>query len=204
MNIVLLGIQGCGKGTLVNNLEKHIDFDLISVGKLLRDEVSTGSALGQHIKRVQLSGRLVEIAIVMDTLKKKLKSSTKKITIFDGFPRNIEQLHELDKICKVDKVIYLNLSKETAIERILNRLNCLKCGYITDKKSAKNLICPMCGAKLVTRFDDNIESVNTRFEQYFNETYPLIDIYRSRGVLFEIDASKTPDEILDDVLRVIE
>ena len=123
MNIVLIGIQGSGKGTLVTSLEKHLDLNVISTGQLLRDEVATGSSLGKHIKEIQMNGGLVELNIVMDVLNKKLKSNNKKITVFDGFPRNTEQANALDKLAKPDIVIYLNLTKSKMQRLSLLKLN---------------------------------------------------------------------------------
>lgn len=203
MNIVLLGIQGSGKGTLVLDLQKKLDFTLISVGQLLRDEVATGSELGKYIKNLQDKGELVDTKIVMDTLNKKLSNNKSKNVIFDGFPRSKEQADELDKICRVDKVIYLNLSKDVAINRILNRLTCEKCGYVTSKLKEKTYICSKCGGKLSARTDDTIEGVNKRFENYEKETFPLIERYRKTGVLVEIDANRTPNEVFEDVMKVI-
>ena len=111
MNIILIGIQGCGKGTLVSGLEKHIDFSLVSMGQLFRDEIATGSSLGQEIKKVIDRGELVGMDIVMSTVKKKLETDASPIKIFDGFPRNLEQAEALDTITNVDLFINLNLSK---------------------------------------------------------------------------------------------
>ncbi len=203
MNIVLIGIQGSGKGTLVESFKNELDFTLISTGQLLREEVATGSTLGKHIKEIQMSGKLVELDIVMGVLNKKLKNNHKSITIFDGFPRSLEQANELDKICKVDIVFYLNLTKEVAIERLLTRLTCAKCGAIFNTKRVKSSICPNCKGKLVQRFDDTLDSINKRFEGFYKDTYPLIEKYKNDKVLFEIDANRTPNEVASDCLRVI-
>ena len=204
MNIVLLGIQGSGKGTLVQDLSKHLDFSLVSVGALLREEIATGSELGKLIKSKTDKGELVDIKIVIETVKRKLSQNRKPIVIFDGFPRSSEQADELDKICNVDLAIYLNLKKEDAMKRIMNRLTCSKCGNITTRVKCPDLICPVCKGKLTVRSDDSPEAVNKRFEQYELETYPLIERYKKHGVLVaEIDASKTPDEVLKAVMKVI-
>ncbi len=203
MNIVLLGIQGSGKGTLVQDLSNKLDFTLISVGALLRDEIATGSKLGKIIKSKTDKGELVDLSIVMDTINKKLSTNKKSIVIFDGFPRSSEQADELDKICNVDLAIYLNLKKEDALKRIMNRLTCSKCGNITTRVKCPDLICPVCKGNLTVRSDDTLEVVDKRFEQYELLTYPLIERYRKRGVLVEIDASKTPDEVLKAVMKVI-
>ena len=204
MNIVLIGIQGCGKGTLVAGLEQHYDFDLISVGQLLRDEVATGSELGKTISGYIDKGLLVPLEIVKGALDNKLKSSTKKIIIFDGFPRNSEQAELLDSITNVDLVLHLQLDKEIAIQRIVNRLTCKKCGYITRRQDVSgDMVCHQCGGELAQRADDVEESVKKRLELYENETYPLLDRYRTRGVVVDIDTNRDKKDILDSVLKVI-
>lgn len=203
MNIVLIGIQGCGKGTLVSGLEQHLDFDLISVGQLLRDEVKTGSELGKRIEAIQQSGQLVDLETVMKAVNNKLKNSTKEIKIFDGFPRSAEQADELDKITNVDLVLHLVLSKDVAIDRILNRLTCSSCGFITKKQAVTSNVCEKCGGTLAVRSDDTVEAINQRFEQYYKQTEPILKRYRARGVVADIDANRTPDEVLNSVLKVI-
>ena len=202
MNIVLLGIQGSGKGTLVLELEKHLDFSLISVGLLLREEIATGSELGKYISSVINSGNLLDTKTVLEVIDEKLKR-TKDINIFDGFPRNSEQAEALDKIAKVDLVIYLNLPKEVAKERILNRLTCTKCGNVTSKLFEKSTICSKCGGELAVRADDTPEAVEKRFEQYKELTYPLLKKYKAETKVLELDATKPTSELLDIVLEVI-
>ena len=202
MNIVLLGIQGSGKGTLVLALEKHLDFSLISVGLLLREEIATGSKLGKYISSVIDNGNMLDTETVLSVIAEKLKS-TKKINIFDGFPRNKEQADELDKVAKVDLVIYLNLPKDIAKERILNRLTCTKCGYVSSKLIEKSTICSKCGGKLDVRADDNPQAVEKRFEQYEKLTYPLLKKYKADTKVIELDATKPTSELLDIVLEVI-
>ena len=203
MNIVLIGIQGCGKGTLVAGLEKHINFDLISIGQLLREEVMTGSELGKHIKEVQNSGKLVEIETVLSAINKKLETSTKEIAIFDGFPRNELQADKFNEISKVDLVIHLYLSKDIAMKRLLNRLTCEKCGFVTNKETAKTDVCPECSGKLVQRWDDTVESIEKRFETFEKETYPLLEKYKKQGVRVETIESINKDETLNAVLKVL-
>ena len=203
MNIILIGIQGCGKGTLVSGLEKHINFSLISMGQLFRDEIATGSTLGQEIKKVIDRGELVGMDIVMSTVKKKLETDSSPIKIFDGFPRNLEQANALDLITKVDLVINLNLSKEVAIQRLLNRLTCNKCGHITRKDAVSSNVCPECGGELVSRSDDTLESIEKRFKIYEQETYPLLDKYKRHGVRVETIESIDKDKTLAAVLKVL-
>ncbi len=203
MNIVLIGIQGSGKGTLVENLKQKLKFSLISVGELLRGEVKKNTKLGKHIKQVQAAGNLVEIETVMAVIQKKLAQNENSNIVFDGFPRNSLQAEEFDKLLKLDLVIYLNLDKQTAITRLLNRLTCTNCGSVFNKTKVKNDLCPNCGGKLETRFDDTLEGINKRIEQFYIETYPLVKRYKKQKILAEVDASKTPNQILKDVMRAI-
>ena len=109
----------------------------------------------------------------------------------------------LDNILRVDLVIHLDLSKEVALKRILNRLTCSDCAFITKKQDVEDDICPQCGGKLVTRSDDTIESINKRFELYHKETYPLLERYRAQGVVVDVNANRTPDEVFEEVLKVL-
>ena len=202
MNIVLFGIQGSGKGTLVLDLENYLEFSIISVGQLLREEVETGSKLGQRLKEIMDAGSLVDTKTIMSVISHKLET-TKSIVMFDGFPRNQEQAEEFDKIANVDLVIYLNLTKEKAVDRILNRVTCSECGNIESKLENNTGICQECGGALEVRSDDTLEAIQRRFENYEKNTYPLLERYRKRGVVFEVDASKTPEEVRDIVLKVI-
>lgn len=203
MNIILIGIQGCGKGTLVAGLEKHIEFSLVSMGQLFRDEIATGSSLGQEIKKIIDRGELVGMDIVMSTVKKKLETDNNSIKIFDGFPRNLEQAEALDKITNVDLVIHLDLSKEIAVERLLNRLTCADCGYITKKSAVSSNVCPECNGKLVSRSDDTLESIEKRFAIFEQVTYPLLDKYKKQGVRVETIESIDAEETLNAVLKVL-
>lgn len=204
MNIVLIGIQGSGKGTLVADLQGKLEFELISTGQMLRDEISTGSTLGKVIEQCIADGQLVSTDLVMQVLKNKLHKIAKPNVVFDGFPRKISQAKRLKEIMNVDLVIHLNLSKEMAIERLLNRLTCNKCKRITKLSAVNDLTCPACGGELIKRTDDTIDSINNRFKIYESETYPLLELYRQWGVnVVDVDASQTPTKVLETVMKVL-
>jgi len=132
-----------------------------------------------------------------------LETDDNQIKIFDGFPRNLEQADALDEITKVDLVINLTLSKEEAIRRLLNRLTCAKCGFITRKDAVSSLVCSECGGELVSRSDDTIESIEKRFAIYEKETYPLLDRYKKQGVRVETIESIDKETTLNAVLKVL-
>ncbi len=203
MNIVLIGIQGSGKGTVVENISSQFEFDYISTGLLLREEIASGSRLGMQVKEIINKGNLVDNQLVLDLIFKRLRNNKKANVIFDGFPRNVSQAKDLEKLCELDLVVYLNLKKEDAFKRILNRLNCPKCGLTTSVDKAKSGICPSCGAKLERRADDNEDAINKRFEKFYSETYPLIDYYKKQNLVVEVDANLKPNEVADLVMRAI-
>ena len=202
MDVVLLGIQGAGKGSVVIGLQSYLDFTLVSVGQLLRDEAQTGSELGKHIHQLQASGTLVETHIVEQLLRQKLKNR-QKITIFDGFPRTVEQAELLDKILKVDLVVYLKLSKEVATKRLLNRLTCSKCGFVVQADSHNSMHCPMCNGNLEKRSDDNADAISKRFKTFEQETLPLVERYKNKTKVVEINANQKLENVINDVLKVM-
>ena len=202
MNVVLLGIQGAGKGSVLIGLESYFDFTLVSVGQLLRNEVNTGSELGKHIHELLTKGMLVETDIIEKILRQKLKHR-QNFTIFDGFPRNLEQAEILEKILKIDLVIHLKLTKDQAVKRILNRLTCSRCGFVTQTGIYESGICPVCGGNLETRSDDTLPAINKRIDTFERETLPLVRFYEDKCKVVELDASKKLETVVMDVLKVI-
>jgi adenylate kinase len=196
-------MPNAGKGTLVADMKKDFDFDLVSVGQALRDEVATGSELGKYIKKLQDEGLLVDMDIVMRVLDNMLKNSTKDIMVFDGFPRNLAQAEAFDNISSVDMVLHLTLPKEVAIERSITRLTCKKCGFISSTRFTDSKICPECGGEFGQRSDDTLEGMTKRLETYEKETYPLIDFYKKRGVVIDIDSSLGSEHTYEVVKKAI-
>ena len=159
------------------------------------------------------SGKLVPDEIVYEALKRRLlMNDLDKGFILDGFPRNLNQAREYDKILdevgkKLGVVIYLDTPKDILEKRIVGRRICSSCGSTyniltginTPKKEG---ICDKCGKELFQRDDDNSESFKTRYETFINQTYPLIDFYKKRNVLYSID-SINPDETMRKVEEII-
>lgn len=200
-NLILIAAPGAGKGTLSKDLLSKYDYVHISTGDLLREQVAKGDELGKEIEKVQASGGLVSNEIVYKALENKLSDpACDNGYILDGFPRNLEQAKEYDEILKRSKrdlgiVLLLDIPKEELIERITGRFTCKDCGeihniYNEELKPIKEGICNKCGGELTQRSDDNLESFEKRYETYLNNTAPLIDFYKAKGVLYTIDSSK--------------
>jgi len=204
MKIILLGAPNSGKGTLAGNIKEKYDLIQVSTGDLLRAEVATGSELGKHIHDVQLSGGIVEFETVLDVMNKFLASVPEdKGLLFDGFPRDIKQAEALSKMTSIDVVLLLDVEPDEILKRALGRLTCTSCKAITNKAYVDSDVCPKCGGKLITRADDNEETVRKRIKTYFDSTYPLIEYYEKLGLLHKIDANHTPEYTMEQAVEIL-
>ena len=211
-NIIFIAPPAAGKGTQSELLVSEFGYNHISTGDLLRSKQNDGSELGNYIKDLLSQGKFVDDDIVTKLLSDKL-SSIDGPFILDGYPRNIEQANILDDVLKslnlsINAVIYLNVDSETAMKRALGRVSCPKCNkiynkYIEEKMPKVTNICDDCGVELIGRSDDNEESFKIRFDTYINQTQPLLDYYKSNGLLVIIDKVNTPNETFEEVKKVI-
>ena len=186
MNLVLFGPPGAGKGTQADFIVKAFNLHKISTGDLLRNEIEKNTVIGDEIKSLIEKGSFVSDNIINNLLNKTL--SNKKLfnrLVFDGYPRNLQQAKNLDKIAndhnqKISCVLSLNVEKEIITKRILGRQTCEKCGAIFNKyfnpvieKNHK------CGKKfIVKRSDDNEKVILNRYQTYLDKTVPIIDYYK--------------------------
>ena len=211
-NIIFIAPPAAGKGTQSELLVSEFGYNHISTGDLLRSKQNDGSELGNYIKDLLSQGKFVDDDIVTKLLSDKL-SSINGPFILDGYPRNIEQANILENVLNslnlsIDAVIYLNVDSETAMKRALGRVSCPKCNkiynkYIEEKMPKVTNICDDCGVKLIGRSDDNEESFKIRFDTYISQTQPLLDYYKSNGLLVIIDKVNTPNETFEEVKKVI-
>ena len=203
MKIVLLGAPGAGKGTLANGLVESLQIPSISTGDLLRNEVNSGSEIGKSLKQIMESGKLVSTDIVLDLLKKRLaQSDTKNGYILDGFPRSIEQAELLSKFADIDLCLNLVVEKQVILDRICERRTCKSCGKIYNTKSYKKDKCE-CGGELLIRSDDNPQTVAQRFDTFMNNTAPLIEFYKKKGVLVNVVGQDNPSDTLNIALEIL-
>lgn len=197
-NIILISPPGAGKGTQAQIMSEKYNIPAISFGELLREEARTGSDLGNHIHELQTKGILVEDDICIKVLEKRLKSDDcKNGFILDGYQRSIEQVYLYDSLIEklnIDFgiVIFLNPPYEEIKKRIVGRVICPNCKEIFNEqidflKPQVDGICDNCNSTLVKRSDDNEESYKTRYNVYINQTQPVIDLYKKRNVLYEIN-----------------
>ena len=212
--LILLGPPGAGKGTQARMLEEKFGLVQLSTGDLLRGAVAAGTEAGKAAKAVMEAGQLVSDAIVIAVLKDRLEEGdTGKGVILDGFPRTIAQAEALDNLLagkgqKITAGISLEVEDEAMIERISGRYTCAKCGegyHDTFKKPAVAGVCDVCGStEFKRRADDNAETVRSRLVAYHAQTAPLIEFYKARGVLAEVEAMGSIDEIAANLATIVE
>ena len=209
-NIILIAPPGAGKGTAAKELVDNLNMVHISVGDLLREEVKSGSELGKSLSAIMQSGKLVEDELIFEIMRKRFSEpDIQNGIILDGFPRNTAQAIELDKMdTKIDAVIYMNVSREILEDRIVGRIVCPECGrgYNTNNKEMMPKVentCDKCGATLIKRKDDTKEVFDSRYNTYLEETEPVLEYYRNKGNLYNID-STNKDETYNRILEILE
>ena len=211
MNLILLGPPGAGKGTHAQNLVEKFNYYHFSTGDLLREEVKKKTILGKKIFSFISKGDFVSDEIVNEILINTVSNDLyKNKIIFDGYPRNLEQANNLNKIFEKKKlligsIIYLKVSKEIIEQRILNRVICEKCNKIFNELiNHEEIKKHECGEKyLKKRQDDDKGVILKRFDTYINETKPVLNFYVNQTNFFEIDASVEIDEITRKIEEII-
>lgn len=208
MKLILLGPAGAGKGTVAAALSQELAIPSISTGDLFRETAASDTKMGKRIKEIMESGELVPDDITVAVLKERLaRGDTGRGFILDGFPRTVNQAEALSEIASMDKVLNLVIADEIIIRRLSGRRVCGSCGavyHVEHIKPKKSGICDRCSGNLITRDDDKPEAVRTRLVVYKEKTEPLIQYYRDLGILADVDASGTPEEVFaaaQDALR---
>ena len=188
--IVLLGPPGCGKGTQSKLLEEKNQFIQLSTGDLLRAETNNiQSKVGQKIKTIMEEGKLVPDNYVIDIIINKVSELKDRNVIFDGFPRNIEQAIFLDDSLKdvsmkLDYVIFFKIDYEVLENRIKKR--------IEESNVAEQ------------RSDDNLETLSNRINTYKKSTLPIVEFYKDKDILFEIDGMEEIENVYENILKIIQ
>lgn len=191
MKLILFGAPGAGKGTQAAILAKELGIPAVSTGDMLRAAVAAGTELGKQAKACMDRGALVPDELIIGIVRDRLaQPDCAGGYILDGMPRTIGQAEALEKNgVRFDRVVSLEVSDETIMARMSGRRVCPACGatyHVAAVPPKKDGICDHCGGALVTRKDDEPETVRARLAVYHRETEPLKDFYQSRGVLVSV------------------
>ncbi len=207
MRIVMMGVQGSGKGTQSKLLAEKLNLPHISTGDLFRANISQGTELGAKAKEYSEKGQLVPDSLVIDMVADRLKQDdAANGFLLDGFPRSAVQLAAIEYLADIEKAVLLELDDDTAVQRLGGRSECSKCGilYGANRPPKEAGKCDECGDSLKERTDDkDTEAIKERIAAYHSEINNLVQYFEWKGVLRRVDAATTVDEVLDKVLAAI-
>lgn len=210
--IVLLGAPGAGKGTQAKFLSEELGLPHISSGDLFRKHLNEGTKLGELAREYMNKGELVPDDITIAMLKERVNEpDCSSGAILDGFPRTPPQAEALDKLLKernsiVSVVPFIKVPEDVLVDRLSGRRVCREHGHVyhilyNPPKEANK--CDYDGSELYLRDDDKPDVVRNRIEVYLQKTAPLIDYYRSKGLLIEVDGNRPIDEIQKELYTVV-
>ena len=207
MNLIFLGAPGAGKGTLATLLSKDYGIPQISTGDLFRAAVKEGSELGKQVQGIMQKGELVPDSLTVELVRERLsKPDAAGGYILDGFPRTVTQADALAEFQKINAVINFSISDDLVIRRLSGRRVCRSCGAIYHIENMPPKVegtCDACGGELYIRDDDKIESIKNRLRVYKEQTEPLIAYYRDKELLQEIDSSRSPEDSLSQIKKIL-
>jgi len=212
VNLIFLGAPGAGKGTQAQELKRLFGFEHISTGELLRKKKQSQDEISHKIRMYMDRGELVPDKIVFEVLRQAINENNVKGFIFDGFPRNLTQAKELEKLLEgngmgLHKVLFFDVSRDVSVQRLSGRRVCNKCGanfHIENMPPKKEGVCDFCGGVLMQRKDDTPEVIEQRWMSFYEQTKPLIDYYQEKGLLERVDANLARQETFKNVLKVVE
>ena len=210
--VVFLGAPGAGKGTQAAVVSQEMHMAHLSSGDLFRQAVERGDALGQRVKDYMERGALVPDEITIQMVLERLSQfDVQSGVILDGFPRNLIQAESLDKALsgglyeKVDVAVYISVEQAELVRRLSSRWLCRQCQTPYNYDGPKEAVpaCVKCNGELYQRPDDAPETVQKRLGVYFKDTMPLIEYYKQRGTLAEIDGDGNVESIAERIVKAI-
>lgn len=204
MKIILVGPPGAGKGTQADSIKQRWRIAHISTGDILRANVKDGTELGKTAKSFMDAGKLVPDELIIAMMESRLQEAdAREGFLLDGFPRTRRQAEALDELLKklgmkLDAVVELSVSDDVVVKRLTSRRVCNNCGeiYNTVVKPPKTVgVCDRCQGEVVQRDDDKEAVIRNRLTVFHEQTAPLIEYYRNKGVLLTVDAAGPKDSV---------
>ena len=212
MKIIMLGAPGAGKGTQAKMIAEKYGVPHISTGDIFRANIKNGTQLGMEAKQYMDQGLLVPDELTVKILLDRVaQDDCKSGYVLDGFPRTIPQAQVLDKALTelgdhIDYAIDVEVPDENIVRRMGGRRACLSCGatyHIEHVPPKAEGICDTCGQELVLRDDDKPETVQNRLNVYHEQTQPLIDFYKEKGVLRTVDGTVDMKDVFAAIVAIL-
>lgn len=207
MILILLGAPGAGKGTQAEKIREHYHLQHLSTGDLLRTAVKEGTDLGRLAKEYMDGGKLVPDDVILGIIRDYLTANAGTGILFDGFPRTVAQAEGLDQLITNEevKVVALQVEDQSVIDRLSSRRTCKSCGKVYNPAFG---IVPQgddceCGGEIYQRDDDRPDTIANRLNVYHNQTEPIIEYYRQKNWLFDINGQGSPNEIFVTIQDVL-
>lgn len=213
MRLVLMGMPGVGKGTQAARLRGALGGVHVSTGDMLREAVQTGSELGHQVQALLDSGALVSDALMGEIIAERLaREDARAGFILDGFPRTLEQVSILDRVLRdlalsLDAVVMLTAPEDEIVRRLSGRRVCGECGalyHLESRPPSAPGVCDACGSALLQRPDDTEGVIRKRIEVFKRQTLPLVEAYRERGLLAEVDGGGEADAVFQRLCSLME
>ena len=202
---VIMGVQGCGKGTQATMLARDYELVHISVGDIFRWNIQNHTKLAAQVRRIINAGNLVSDEVVERVVGQRLQEHDWNYGfILDGFPRSRKQAQFFLESFDIDAVIHIDVPDEVVMQRVQSRRLCSQCGLDYNLIQHRPRVadqCDVCKGKLVTREDDNEAAIRKRIADYHEKTAPLLDLFRRKELVIKTDGSQGPDDIQADIRR---
>ena len=196
---VIMGVQGCGKGTQARLLAEAFDLVHISVGDIFRWHIQNHTKLGANVKRIVAAGNLVSDELVEGIVRRRLDEHDWNYGfILDGFPRSVTQAAFFLESYDVDAVIHIKVPDQVVRDRVLSRRLCSECGLdynlISHRPEQEN-VCDVCGGGLVSRPDDTSEALADRLKDYHSKTEPVLNLFSRKELVLDIDGTQPLEQV---------
>lgn len=212
MRVIMLGPPGAGKGTQAARIAEVYGIPHISTGDIFRANVSGGTELGRRAKEYMDRGDLVPDEVVIDMVGDRLaEADTVDGFNLDGFPRTVPQAQALEELLAerdtpIDVVLRLAVEEDEVVQRLTGRRTCTECGavfHVTHQPPAEEGVCDECGGELTQRDDDREDVVRNRLDVYRKQTEPLEFFYWKRGLLRDVEAVGSVEDVTQRALDVL-
>jgi adenylate kinase len=202
---IIMGVQGCGKGTQAKMLAEGFDLVHICVGDVLRWHIQNYTKLAARIRRHMAAGELVPDEIVEEIVKGRLDQHDWNYGfILDGFPRNAHQAEFFLESYDIDAVLQIEVPDQVAVDRILSRRLCSRCGLdynLIFHRPVKAGVCDVCGGRLEARSDDTPEAVSRRLRDYHTRTRPILELFQRKELIVALDGTRPAAEVQEELRR---